>query len=382
MKHSTEILLVALLSLVAGCALFGGGGSRPAPAPAPVERPQDAPERSADAEGEYRSGVESMSGGNYAAAIVSLRRATGLKPDYTEAWAALGSSYMKLKDYQNGVAAYRRALELAPDDGGYLRAVAYGYLCLNNLNLAEEFYLKVVERDSLSYDGNEELGFIYQKKDDLDYAIKYYRAALRIWPDDAATMETLAGLYEKKGNQERAYEYLQRAADAAPGNEDYRARLGLAYMKDKVYVDAVPVFEGLGKDHPDNADYHLNLGLALSQTADRKADAAAELERTLTLKGDDPHVCAVLARLYNDLKQYDKTIETAQRGLAAGGGEEAILNYEMGTALSKLGRYDEAISAFRKTAESKDPAWTDAAKKQISRQEALKKRGETTTRGE
>jgi tetratricopeptide (TPR) repeat protein len=384
MNRAIGILFVLLLSMSMGCA---GGGKKDVAAGGEAAKPDqrvgEAIEGSADSpEDAFHSGVRSMTNGNYADAIGSLKSATGLKPDYTEAWAALGDAYMKLKDCQNGIAAYRRALEFAPDNPGYIQAIAYGYLYLNNLDKAEDFYLKLVETDTLSYEGNEQLGFIYQKKDDVDYAIKYYRAALRARPADAATMETLAGLYEKKGNEDRRFEYLQKAVEAAPDNCDFRTQLGLAYMKKKDFADAIPLFEGLVKDRPDEAAYHQNLGLALSQTVDRMAEGASELEKTLQLKGDDSYVCGVLARMYNDLKQYDKAVETANRGLAAGGGEESMLDYELGTALSKLGRYDEAIAAFQKAAAGKAPGWADSAKKQIGRQEALKKRGETAKRAE
>ncbi len=384
MKHAVGIVSVLFLSLSVGCA--GGGNKHVAAASEAAKtsaRIGEVSEGNADpAESEFRFAIQSLSAGNYEDAISRLKTATNLKPDYTEAWAELGSTYTKLKDYENGIVAYRRALELAPDNQGYVQAIAYGYLYLNNLDKAEEFYLKLVEKDTLSYDGNVHLGFIYQKKDDADYAIKYYLAALRARPTDAATMETLAGLYEKKGNEDKKLEYLQRAVEAAPDNYDFRTQLGLAYMKKKDYADAIPLFEGLVKDHPDQAAYHQNLGLALSQTVERKAEGASELEKTLQLKGDDPYVCGVLARIYNDLKQYDKAAETAKRGLAAGGGQESMLNYELGAALSKLGRYDEAIAAFQKAAEGKDAVWAEAAKKQISRQEALKKRGETAKSGE
>lgn len=384
MKRAVGILSVLFLSLSVGCA--GGGNKRVAAAGEPAKTSAgvgEVSEGNADpAESDFQAAIRSVSTGNYGDAISSLKTATSLKPDYTEAWAELGNTYTRLKDYENGIVAYQRALELAPNDQGYIQAIAYGYLYLNNLDKAEEFYLKLVEKDTLSYEGNVQLGFIYQKKDDADYAIKYYLAALRARPTDAGTMETLAGLYEKKGDEDKKFEYLQKAVETAPDNYDFRTQLGLAYMKKKDYAAAIPLFEGLVKDHPDQAAYHQNLGLALSQIAERKADGAAELEKTLQLKGDDPHVCGVLAQIYNDLKQYDKAVETVNRGLAAGGGQESMLNYELGAALSKLGRYDEAITAFQKAAEGKDPMWTDAAKKQMSRQEALKKRGETAKRGE
>jgi tetratricopeptide (TPR) repeat protein len=145
-------------------------------------------------------------------------------------------------------------------------------------------------------------------------------------------------------------------------------------MKRKDFENAIPVFEELIKQFPDEAAYHQNLGLVLSQMPDRRAQAPAELEKTLELKGSDPYISGILALVCNDLGQYQKAIASAKRGLAGDPGQSApLLYYQWGAALSKLESYDESIAMFQKVVATKDPQWVDSAKKQIDRQEKLKK---------
>jgi tetratricopeptide (TPR) repeat protein len=375
-KLITVVSVLALL-LAFGCA---SGGNKESGAATEAGKGTRQDERGFEkeaptpAEISYQSAEQFLAGGNYDEAISHLRTATSLKPNYLEAWTELGRVLAKVKDFAGSIAAYGKALELAPNNTELIASIAYDYLYLENWDKAEEYYTKLVEKDSLSYDGNVHLGFIYQKKNDIDNAIAAYEKALAAQPNDATTCGTLAGLYEKKGDEAKRIEYLKKAVAAAPDNFRFKTQLGSAYMKDKDYVDALPIFEDLVKNYPDEAAYHQNLGLILSQIPDRKAEAPAELEKALSLKGDDPYICGILALVYNELGQYQNAIAAVKRGLDTKQGQEALLYYQWGVALSKLEQFDDATAMFERVVQTKDLQWTDAARKQIDRQAALKKR--------
>lgn len=324
----------------------------------------------------YQTAQQFLAAGNYDEAISHLKTATNLKPDYLEAWSDLGKTLTKLKDYQGGITAFERALALSPANQPLIASIAYNYLFLDNLDKAEENYTKLLDADSLSYEAHVHLGFIYQKKNDADRAIYHYNQALVTQPMDATTIGSIASLYEKKGDEAKKIEYLKRAVEAAPDNVRFKQQLGSAYMKAKDYPNALPIFETLVKENPNEPAYYQNLGLILSQIPDRKGEAPAALEKALELKGDDAFICGILAMVYNELGQYQKAIAVAKRGLDLKMGQEPILYYQSGAALSKLERFDEAIAMFEKVVATKDLQWTDAAKKQIDRQIALKKRAE------
>ncbi|MGD1048602.1 MAG: tetratricopeptide repeat protein [Candidatus Krumholzibacteriaceae bacterium] len=338
---------------------------------------QEAPAGSDSAGVDYRSAMQYLSAGNYDEAISRLRIATSLKSDYLDAWRELGGALTKIKDFRGGIDAYEKALALAPGTASCISAIAGNYLYLENWDKAEEYYTKLTDMDSLSYDGHIHLGFICRKKDDPDRAIEHYEKALASRPNDAEALERLASLYESMGKDEKRMEYLREAVEAAPGNYRLKMQLGTAYRQKKDFADAAPLFEDLVKNFPDVPAYHENLGLVLSQMSARKAEAPAELEKTLELKGSDPAVSGILARVYNELKKYDEAIAAAQKGLDAGAGHEALLCYEYGFALSKLKRYDEAIAMFEKVVATKDARWSETANKEIARLERLRKIGDS-----
>ncbi len=322
----------------------------------------------------YQSALQFLSASNFDEAISQLKNATALEPNFLDAWAELGRTYLKIKSFQSSIDAYQRALALSPDNTVFLSALGRAYLQIDNVGKAEEFYTKLIAKDSLSYDGHVSLGFIYMKKSDPDRAIYHYEMAVIAQPDDATSLGTLATLFEKKGNDEKRIHYLRRAIEVAPENYKFMVQLGSAYMKKKDFENALPVFEELTKKFPDEAAYHQNLGLVLSQMPDRRAQAPPVLERTLELKGGDSYISGILALVYNDLGQYQKAIASAKRGLEGNSAQQApLLYYQWGAALSKLESFDESIAMFEKVVATKDPQWVDSAKKQIDRQVRLKK---------
>ena len=201
-----------------------------------------------------------------------------------------------------------------------------------------------------------------------DLAIAYYEKTVLAKPDDATTLGSLATMYGDKGDREKKIEYLYKAMEAAPDNYRFKTQLGSEFFNNKEYDRAIPIYEDLVVHYPDMAAYHQRLGFALSQS-DRKAEAPAVLEKAIELKGDDPYIIAILAKIYNEDGQYQKAIEKSRQGLELNAGQEAFLNYQWGEALSKLRQFDGAIAKFQKVVSYKDPIWTEPARKQIDRQE-------------
>jgi superkiller protein 3 len=367
------IILLALAAFT-GCS-SGGGGSE-----VETDVSDGASTSTTDSQGfernlgpaeiAYQSAKQFMSAGNYTEAISNLEKAVSIKPTYLEAWSDLGRAYTDRKDYEKGIAAYEKALELSPGNEALIASIGYNYLNLEDWDNAETYYMMLVEEDSLSYNGNVNLAFIAQRREDTRGAIMYYERALKASPQDATTMGTLASLYDKLGNKEKKYEYLHMAIEAAPENYQFKKQLARAYFNEKDYENAIPLYEALVIEFPDDANYHQRLGFALSQT-DRKAEAPVELEKAIELSGGDAFTYAILAKIYNENKMYQKAVEAARAGLALNGGEVAFLNYQWGEALSKLEDYEGAIAKFEKVVGMKDPLWSGPAAKQIDRQQKL-----------
>lgn len=328
------------------------------------------------AEIEYQSAQQYMNMGSYYEAAEHLQKAVSLDPEYLDAWSTLGTAYMNLKKHEEAVEAFLRAYELDPENESLISSLGYNYLSINDLDNAEKFYMKLTDKDSLHYNGNIHLGFIAKSRGNIDDALTYYRRALKSKPDDAVTIGTLASLYGEKGDKESEVNYLQMAYEADPTNYTMMQKLASAYFSMPQYDKAVNIYRKLVEVYPDQAAFHQRLGFSISQAGGDYKEAASELEQANFLSGGDPFNYALLAKIYNENKDYDKAIKAAQDGLKLGRGEEAFLRYQLGEALSKKSRYEEAITQFQEVVNLKNEPWSSSALKQIDRQQKLIKRRE------
>jgi tetratricopeptide (TPR) repeat protein len=372
-------MTVSAVAFVLGCASGGGGDQIEIgyDSESSVTTDSQGFEKAlGPAEKEYQVAKQLFMAGNYRDAITHLETSVSIKPTYLEAWSDLGKAYTELKDYEKGISAYEKASELSPGNEALIASIGYNYLYLENWDKAAEYYQVLVDNDSLNYSGNVNLAFIAQRKGDKRTAIEHYERALRANPGEATTMGTLASLYGDLGNKDKKYEYLHMAIEADPSNHQFKKQLSKAYFYEKEYEKSIPIFEELVMIYPDDPSFHQKLGFALSQT-DRKAEAPAELEKALELSGGDAFTWAILAKIYNESKSYEKAIQAAKSGLALNSGEEeAFLNYQWGEALSKLGQYESAIVRFETAVALNDKVWSTSARKQVDRQHKLIKRRE------
>jgi tetratricopeptide (TPR) repeat protein len=172
MLHKNLFPLVALLAIAPLAHAIpdpGGGGNGAAPAARPAAPPDPAKAKKAFTIGyeEYQmaSGLENagvgMTGENamrnkeavtaaFTRSRDRFRVATSAGPDMKEAWNMLGYTSRKLGDYEESLAAYEKALELAPD---YPEAIEYRaelYLLTGKLALVKEAYASL-QKSNPSY---------------------------------------------------------------------------------------------------------------------------------------------------------------------------------------------------------------------------------------
>ncbi len=60
--------------------------------------------------------------------LASLRRAVDIYPDYVDAWTNMGVVYAQLNDFARAEGAFKRALEIEPNDPVIRRKLGYLYL--------------------------------------------------------------------------------------------------------------------------------------------------------------------------------------------------------------------------------------------------------------
>lgn len=157
------------------------------------------------ARGEFARGTAAARAGRMADAILGLRRAIELKPDFAEAHYNLGNAYREIGDADSALAAYRRTAELVP-----------GFA-----------------------DVHLEIGTLLRERHDFDGAGRSLRAALSLKPGNPAALLELGNVAKNLGDWRGALESYRGALQADPAFA--RARWAAA-------VSQVPVIDEEGTD--------------------------------------------------------------------------------------------------------------------------------------
>ena len=126
-------------------------------------------------------------------AMTSLRRALEIQPDYVAAYNNMGLVLRRRQDFDAAAAAFKQALQIDPD---YVPA-------------------------------HENLGAVLlEKRENPDEALACFRRALEIQPDFVPAIAKLAAFYEKRNDLEKAMKYVTKGLDIAP--EDLQTNVLMA----------------------------------------------------------------------------------------------------------------------------------------------------------
>jgi TolB-like protein/Tfp pilus assembly protein PilF len=257
----------------------------------------------------FRSGAERQS------TVDELRdvahRVMALAPDFHGSHLAQGFVHAALGEHERALAAYRRALDLAPNDPRTLHNVA---MKLGELGREEEaipLSRRAVELDPLNVNLRVTLADLYQWNGQRDMAGETLREALGIAPDHPNALVGLGWLYYTTGQYDLAESHIRRALEVDPGREAWKTFL----------AHAVVGARGL------EAGWRV-------------------LEEALAAQPGHPAILATMAELQLAHGNTAAALEYARRGLDADPNQStaAIM---LASALSMLGHLDEAEQVAR-----------------------------------
>ena len=177
-------------------------------------------------------GEDAVRRGEYAAAISYLEKATQGLPGNADGWALLGRAYHAGRRYDEAAEAYKKAVELAPQNVGF--RATYGLIAGQAGNLDEGLaqLLKVTATPGYKdAAGWVNLGWIYRNMNKPNESIAAYKKGLALDPTQEQAALGLGWAYSYTKNYDGAIAAYQQAIqidpkDAGPRRQP-RHRVGL-----------------------------------------------------------------------------------------------------------------------------------------------------------
>jgi len=157
-------MAVALLFLFVNSAYPQGKEEVKSPSPLELEAIQ-----------ELNKGTELMRKGDYREAIVILKKAIDLNPEFSEAYYNVGISYEQLGKHKDAIEMFKKTIELSPDNANAYYALGYAY---------------------------------YQRRK-YKQAIDAFENTVRLKPNNAFAFRKLGSAYLKVGEKDKAREQYQ-----------------------------------------------------------------------------------------------------------------------------------------------------------------------------
>ena len=267
-------------------------------------------------------------------ATTAADKVTAPNSDIPTAYYGLGLAYTGLEKFEAAIAAYQRAIALAPD-WAYTHAA---------------------------------LGSAYANIHRYTEALDAYKIAVALDPDDEMIHHQIGNVYSKRGEHALAMHHQRQAIALAPKFAAAHHQLGLLYTHEKRWDDAINAYRTAYANDPSLVEALYNL----AQASLRAGDAAAAREQmalfqerkaALTplhqLRGalqrtqgatERAQVLANIGRHYIKDGHYEKAVWEYHKAL--GMDPQLVAAYNgIGVAWTMLGKYEAAITAQQKALE-------------------------------
>eukprot|EP00968_Pinguiococcus_pyrenoidosus_P029233 scaffold8431_cov248-Pinguiococcus_pyrenoidosus.AAC.6 len=185
---------------------------------------------------------------------------------------------------RDALEAYKKALELAPEDADLLTSMGLLHLRLGNANRAFEHL-----GNGLSHDGENPktilaAGAMLQEQDDVDVALSKYRVAAKQIPNAAELWNNIGMCFFSKEKLVVAISCLKKAFYLSPFEWIISYNLGILFLSNRQYASAFHYLSCCISLNPRYAASYMYLGVALSRMDDFD-NACAAYEKALRVEG-------------------------------------------------------------------------------------------------
>ena len=314
--------------------------------------------------------------GRYDEAVEAYKKAVELDPDDAYPWNGLGEVYRHLGRYDEAIKAYQKAIELDANYAYPWNNLGNVHAALGRYDEAIKAYQKAIELDAnYAYPSNN-LGNIYAALGRYDEAIKAYRRAIELDADFAYPWNGLGNVYADLGRYEEAREAYWKALEIGSLSEHEQAVVwnGLGNVYDDLgrYDEAVEAYKKAVELDPDDAYPWNGLGNVYYQQG-RYEEAIAAYKKAIELDPQRPVPYRSLAGIYRrlgDEEQMAHHLAEARRRLppddhynracleAIAGNKEAALEHlrqalEKNPAMREWARRDPDMEWIREEPEFK-----------------------------
>jgi serine/threonine-protein kinase len=263
-------------------------------------------------------------------------------------------------EYPAAVKEYKQALALEPSNQNAYIGLALAYEHAGSISDAEQTYQRVIGAYPNSPYSYNSLGTFYLRQHQFDKAAKMFQRVIALAPEGYGAYVNLGASYNDMGQYDRAIEPLSKSISMRPSYAAY-INLGVAYDGMRRFADGAAAYEKAIELNPQQFITWGNLGEARYYQGN-KAGAfqayrkAVELAtEQLKVNPHDPDVLSNLANYYSVLGDRDHAMLCLKQALQYGENDKDIL-VDAASVYNHLGETGPALEWIGKALQEGYPA--------------------------
>ena len=251
MLHRGNVLLVlSLLFIIDGCAIFQKNTSTPLIVDPLVERNREWREQ-------VEIGNSELQRKNLRAALTAYETAVAMRPDSSEVQRKIAEIYFQLEEYENARDAFVAFLALEPKNITALNYAGYISEKLHDYTAAAGYYERVFDISVDNLYALNHLGLAYKQLQRFGEAIEVLHTALSFDPrcerPESENLHNYLGLiYLELGEIGEAIAELRESARLFPSDIWAREQLAALFENQQRYFEAQLQYQQIVKVDPDN----------------------------------------------------------------------------------------------------------------------------------
>ena len=253
----------------------------------------------------------------------------------------------------------------------------------NNLQVAQELYNEVLNKNSEHTSALNNLGLISQQFEEHDKAISYYEKAIKFEPNHIEAhfnlalvlqilkkqhkaisyyekiikidptyinaFNNLANIHVELGENDKALKYYEKVLEINSNFVTGYINYGKILFKLKYYEKAIYCYKKLIKIAPDNVTAYNNLAIALDKMGEH-LEATKYYEKVVNVDPNNIKSLNDLANIYSKLNEIQKAISYYEKAIAIDP-NHASIHSNLGSLYNKLGDNENSLNCFKKVIE-------------------------------
>jgi tetratricopeptide (TPR) repeat protein len=300
-------------------------------------------------------------------AIAEMEKLVEFVPENTHYRALLAEAYRKVKRDKDAYKQYLKIKEIDPNDKYINVSLMDYYQSMGELDKAFEEFIAAIKNKNLDYETKAQIYEIWFEKQDgkdaIDDAEEAGRAFIEMYPDKSIGYYIIATVFYNKEDYTNAKEYYNLALECEPNNFASLYQLSLCNIELNDYQGLIDVTDNAISIYPEQPFFYLFKGIGYFNLKDYE-NTIKTLEKGRNLSANKElteNFDTYIGDTYNILKNKEKSYEAYDRVLRSNPENIYVLNnYAYYLSLDNQD-LEKALQMSAKTiqAEPKNPTYLD-----------------------